>query len=177
VCARVYRKNCQCVFNLALRFEDVWRGRSIAPSFLTVRCQIDASAPLPQKESHRCPLDRRLRPKADLDVPEREKKCPYCQSNHGPPARSPSLYRLSYPGSLYMYADGPGSIPCRAKGFPFSTASRKIPGPTQPPIHWVLVSSSARVKPTTHFHPGLRPRMVELYLHSLTCLQSLVLNY
>jgi hypothetical protein len=40
-------------------------------------------------------------PRAGLGAVEERNILPYRQSNPGRPARSPSLYRLNYPGSLY----------------------------------------------------------------------------
>jgi hypothetical protein len=51
----------------------------------------------------------------------------------GPPAHSQSLYRLPYPSS---------PSPSRVKNFLFSASSRPVPGPTQPPIQWVLGAPS-----------------------------------
>jgi hypothetical protein len=40
--------------------------------------------------------------RAGLDAVDKRKIFPYCESNPGRPARSPSLYRLSYPDSFYI---------------------------------------------------------------------------
>jgi hypothetical protein len=42
--------------------------------------------------------------------------------------------------------DGQGSIPGRGKIFLFSTASRPVLGPTQPPIQWIPVVISPGVE-------------------------------
>jgi hypothetical protein len=63
--------------------------------------------------------------------------------------------------------------------FFFSIASTQAMGPTQPPIYFVPGAISRKsgrgVEPTTHLHI-MPSRMVELYLHSLIDLHSIVLN-
>jgi hypothetical protein len=71
---------------------------------------------------------------------------------------------------------GRGSIAGRGKIFLFSTACRLTSRPAQPPIQWVPGAFSLGVKLTTHLHLLPRSRMVELYLHSLICLNGIVLN-
>jgi hypothetical protein len=41
-------------------------------------------------------------------------------------------------------------VPDRVKNFQFSTSSRPTPGPTQPPIQWVLGALSPEVKRQGH---------------------------
>jgi hypothetical protein len=58
--------------------------------------------------------------------------------------------------------------------FVFSAASRSVLGPTQPPIPGLFLLG---VKLTTHLYLVLRSKTVELYLHSPTRLNDVVLNY
>jgi hypothetical protein len=69
------------------------------------------------------------------------------------------------------------SSPDGVKNFLFFTSSKPVTGPTQPPIQWVPGALSPEVtrpgREAGH-SPSLVPRsrMVELHLHSSTCLHS-----
>jgi hypothetical protein len=63
----------------------------------------------------------------------------------------------------------------------FSTSSKLVPGPTQPPIPWVPGLfpqwwSGRGVKLTIRLHLVPSSRMAELYRHSPICLRGIVLN-
>jgi hypothetical protein len=78
--------------------------------------------------------------------------------------------------------EGRGSIPNICKSFLFSTESRPVVRPAQPPIQCVPGTLSWRysgwgVKLIAHLHLGRRSRMVELYLHFPICIRGILLNY
>jgi hypothetical protein len=76
-----------------------------------------------------------------------------------------------------------GAIPGRGKIFSLLHSVQTGSGSTQPPTSYngfrgifSRVLSGRGVKLTTHIYVVLRPRMVELYLHSLICLLGIMLN-
>jgi hypothetical protein len=76
--------------------------------------------------------------------------------------------------------DGSGFETQHYKIFLFSTASRPALGPTQPPVQSVSETRSPGVKrymrEADHSPPLSTEWMVELYLHSPTCLHGTVFN-
>jgi hypothetical protein len=132
----------------------------------------------------------------------RENSCPCPDSNSDSPAVhhvASSYADCAVPAPLYIYTqlhgvdtaqsyrDGTRAGRLRleiqqGKAYLSSTASRPPLGPTQPPIQWVPGPLSLGVNGLGReaVHSPLcstEVEMVELYLHSSTCLHGVVLNY
>jgi hypothetical protein len=88
-----------------------------------------------------------------------------------------NLKQLDSVGTATDYGlDYQGSIPGKGKSFLFSIFSGSALGPTQLPIRWIPGALSLGLKLVTLFHLLPRSRMMELYLHSPTCIHGIVLN-
>jgi hypothetical protein len=97
-----------CLINQAPRHDDVWGNACTAPPFLN--STLDGGNWLDTRPGHFTPAKREptihcvrgwVGPRAGLDAVKNSKtSCLSSESNSGHPARSPSLYRLSYSGSL-----------------------------------------------------------------------------
>jgi hypothetical protein len=99
-----------CLINSALCHEDIWGGGGIAPPFLT--SALDGGEWSDSRTGHFThkkkspwyPLGRRMgRPQSRSRFCGEVKTYSCRESNPGRPARSPSLYRLSYTKSTKMF--------------------------------------------------------------------------
>jgi hypothetical protein len=90
--------------------KDIWGSGGIDPRFLTSALdggEWSASRPCRFTSGERAPgtywVGGWVGPRAAFDSVEKRKIVHCLESNPGRPARSPSLYRLSYPGSKKGY--------------------------------------------------------------------------